>query len=567
MFNLVKNLRLGQVLIEGGFLTEDSLNQALAEQKQSNGKRLGDILVENGYINEEVLMRALSQRLNVNIIDLENTPIALDVIRYIPEEIAKKYELIPIKAVDNNIVVATNNPLDYYAFDELESLTGKRITPVLATKKQLKIAIQRYYINYHVNETIEDVNKQFDFDALENIRSDDFNDMMNRVESAPVVRLVNAIINQAYRMRASDIHIEPGEKDVRVRFRVDGELVEAMLLNPVIHLSLVTRFKIMASMDIAEKRIPQDGRFTMSVDSREINMRVSTLPTIFGEKIVIRLLGDSHSEILRLHDLGMDEYNTEICNAMLKKSNGIILVTGPTGSGKTTTIYAMLYEEAKPNVNVISLEDPVEKTFPQINQVHINEKAGLTFASGLRSILRQDPDIIMIGEIRDGETASIAARSAITGHKVLSTVHTNDAASTFMRLIDMGVEPYIVASSVAGVIAQRLVRLICPHCKTEYELTKEELLLWRGEVPKHFYHGKGCVQCGFTGYHGRTAVYEMILVDPKLREMIAARKSAQELKDYLKASGTRFLAENIMQMVFDGKTTVSEYLKHAYSLE
>ena len=311
--------------------------------------------------------------------------------------------------------------------------------------------------------------------------------MLERVESAPVVRLLNSIVAQAYHMRASDIHVEPGKQNVSVRFRVDGELIEAMLLNSSVHVSLITRLKILSGIDIGERRVPQDGRFSADVDGKAVNLRVSTLPTVYGEKAVLRIMGDNTLDIVDVRDTGISADNYARLEEVMRNPNGIILVTGPTGSGKSTTIYAVLHQLSTPNVNVVTIEDPVEKLVDGISQVQINPKAGLTFASGLRSILRQDPDVIMIGEIRDVETARIAARAAITGHRVLTTIHTNDAASTFMRLVDMGVEPYIVASAVVGVISQRLVRLVCPHCKREYEPDEKELSLWEGPRPKAFY--------------------------------------------------------------------------------
>ena len=469
---------MGQVLVEAGFLTPEKLDEALALQKEKGG-RLGDLLVENGYVTEHNLMLALQQRLEVPFVDLQEERIDRAAVQLVPRELAQKYSLIPLRVQGGELTVATNNPLDFYAFGELGLVTGMQIVPVLATKRDLNDAIHRCYAQQGAESALEEFNREYE-DVADPARGEDYSDMLERVESAPVVRLLNSIVAQAYHMRASDIHVEPGKQNVSVRFRVDGELIEAMFLNSSVHVSLITRLKILSGIDIGERRVPQDGRFSADVDGKAVNLRVSTLPTVYGEKAVLRIMGDNTLDIVDVRDTGISADNYARLEEVMRNPNGIILVTGPTGSGKSTTIYAVLHQLSTPNVNVVTIEDPVEKLVDGISQVQINPKAGLTFASGLRSILRQDPDVIMIGEIRDVETARIAARAAITGHRVLTTIHTNDAASTFMRLVDMGVEPYIVASAVVGVISQRLVRLVCPHCKREYEPDEKELSLWEG---------------------------------------------------------------------------------------
>lgn len=562
-----KNIRLGELMVDGGYITPEQLDTALRAQKESAGKKLGDLLVEMNFVTEAELMSALQRRLNVPIVELQTQQINIDAVKLVPEDSARKYKLLPIKAENGILTVATNNPLDFYAFEDVAMMTGMDVDPVLATKKDIDIAIQKYYTQFSLNTAIEEANQEFDLEALENLRGEEFNDMLGRVENAPVVRLVNSILTQAYRMRASDIHIEPRRDDVRVRFRVDGDLIEAMLLNSTIHISLVTRLKIMAGIDIAERRIPQDGRFTSEIDSRLVNIRMSTLPTSFGEKVVIRLLGDNTVNVLKLEDLGVNQHNLDMIQRLIKCPNGIILVTGPTGSGKSTTIYSVLNEICKPTTNIITIEDPVEKVIPNLNQVQINVKAGLTFASGLRSILRQDPDVIMVGEIRDGETASIAARAAITGHLVFSTIHTNDAVSTFLRIIDMGVEPYIVASSIIGVVSQRLVKVTCPHCKEIAEPTPTQLEFWEGERPEQFYRGRGCVRCNFTGYMGRTAIHEVIPMTAEMSQMVLRHAPAQEMRESAKRSGRLFLKDNLMQLVREGTTSLEELLRVTYSLD
>ncbi|WP_308753701.1 GspE/PulE family protein [uncultured Anaerotruncus sp.] len=561
----MKNLPLGQVLVEAGFLTPEKLDEALALQKEKGG-RLGDLLVENGYVTEHNLMLALQQRLEVPFVDLEEERIDRAAVQLVPRELAQKYSLIPLRVQGGELTVATNNPLDFYAFGELGLVTGMQIVPVLATKRDLNDAIHRCYAQQGAESALEEFNREYE-DVADPIRGEDYSDMLERVEGAPVVRLLNSIVAQAYHMRASDIHVEPGKQNVSVRFRVDGELIEAMLLNSSVHVSLITRLKILSGIDIGERRVPQDGRFSADVDGKAVNLRVSTLPTVYGEKAVLRIMGDNTLDIVDVRDTGISAENYARLEELMRSPNGIILVTGPTGSGKSTTIYAVLHQLSTPNVNVVTIEDPVEKLVDGISQVQINPKAGLTFASGLRSILRQDPDIIMIGEIRDVETARIAARAAITGHRVLTTIHTNDAASTFMRLVDMGVEPYIVASAVVGVVSQRLVRLVCPHCKREYEPDEKELSLWEWPRPKTFYRGSGCAHCNFTGYLGRTAIHEVVPMRHELSQLVVQRASVQEFRDSIRALGGRFLKDNLADLVREGKTTLAEYLRVTYNIE
>lgn len=566
---MLKNLRLGQVLIEAGYLTPEQLDEALEFQKNSATKKmLGDVLVELGYITEENKLKALSQRLNVQIIDFEQIKSTIEAISLVSRETAERLTIIPIKLESNQLIVATDNPLNYYGFEELEAETGKQVVPILASREDVQEAIKRNYVNKTMLSAIDDVHKEFSDDYDDDV-SDSFQQMMDRVDSSPVVKLVNTIIIQAYSMRASDIHVEPCQKNIRIRFRIDGDLMEAMVLNTSVQVALTTRFKIISGLDIAERRIPQDGRFSQLIGNKNVNFRMSTLPSVFGEKIVIRILGDNEVAIVRAHELGMINENYEKFEKLIQSPNGVLLITGPTGSGKTTTIYSALNELAKPDVNVVTIEDPVEKYIKNVTQVHINPKSGLTFAAGLRSIMRQDPDIIMVGEVRDKETANIAAQAAITGHLVLTSVHTNDAASAFMRLIDMGVEPYIVASSVIGVVAQRLIKVICEECKTEYIPSSEELLHWdqKRPMPRTFYHGAGCQNCNHSGYKGRTAVHEIILVDGGLRKLIMEHASSQDIKKLARVSGFTDLKDNLMDLVEQGVTTLEQMIKITNSVE
>lgn len=567
-----KNLKLGEILIEAGYLTDEQLNEALEYQRNSVEKKmLGDALIELGFITEEDKMRALSQRLNVRIVMAEQMKSGIEAISLVSREMAERLELLPLQLDRDTLLVVTANPLDYYGLGELEADTGKKIAAVLGAKIDIIEAIDKNYANQSMFTTINDAQKEYDTTGTEeDATSESFQEMMERVDSSPVVKLVNTIIMQAVGMRASDIHIEPRKNNINIRYRIDSDLVEVMVLNTNVLVPLVTRFKIMGELDIAEKRVPQDGRFSQTIGNKTVNFRLSTLPSVYGEKIVIRILGDNLINVVKATELGMNDDNYKRFERLIAHSNGVVLVTGPTGSGKTTTIYSAVNEVAKPEVNVLTIEDPVEKYLPNVTQVQVNSKAGLTFAAGLRSIMRQDPDIIMVGEVRDQETASIAARAAITGHLVLTSVHTNDAASAFMRLVDMGVEPYMVASSVIGVVSQRLVKTICEECKEEHEPNEEELLMWdeSGRArPSHFYHGVGCTNCNHTGYKGRTAVHEIITMNSQIRQLILQNATSQKIKEAAVESGFKDLKGNLMDLVEDGKTTIGQMVKVTNFLE
>lgn len=561
-----KNLKLGEILIEAGYITQEQLNDALDYQKNSVEKKmLGDALLELGFITEEDKMNALSTRLNVRIMRFEQMKSGIEAISLVQRETAERLQLLPLQIERDSLLVVTDNPLDYYGLGELEAETGKKVVAVLGAKKDVLEAIEKNYANQNMFSTINDAQREYDTaGAAGDETSESFQEMMERVDSSPVVKLVNTIIMQAVGMRASDIHIEPRKSNINIRYRIDSDLVEVMVLNTNVLVPLVTRFKIMGELDIAEKRVPQDGRFSQMIGNKTVNFRMSTLPSVYGEKIVIRILGDNMINVVKATELGMNDNNYRKFEKLIAHSNGVILVTGPTGSGKTTTIYSAINEVAKPEVNVLTIEDPVEKYLPNVTQVQVNTKAGLTFAAGLRSVMRQDPDIIMVGEIRDQETASIAARAAITGHLVLTSVHTNDAASAFMRLVDMGVEPYMVASSVIGVVSQRLVKTICEDCKEEYEPEEEELLIWdegAKERPAHFYHGAGCTKCNHTGYRGRTAVHEIITMSAPIRKLILQNATSQDIKEEAVKSGFSDLRNNLIHLVKSGKTTIAQMVK------
>lgn len=561
----MKNIPIGQLLVEGGKITNEQLMTALDIQKESKGQLLGDILVELGYINDEELAKALAMRLQVPYIDLTKTELSQEAIDKIPEALARKHGVIGVAINNRRLTIATNDPVNFYVFEEIKMISGMDYNTVLASKSGISSVIDKIYSMQNIDTVMDDVNKEYTIeDELAELSDEALSG--ERVDSAPVVKLANAIVETAYRAKASDIHIEPFSNITKIRIRIDGDLVEQSQISHAIHNSLVTRFKILSNMNIAEKRVPQDGRFAYKIDGTHLDVRVSSLPTVNGEKVVIRLLSTGASKIMDITELGMTDHNFDMFQSILKSPHGVILVTGPTGSGKTTTLYSALDQLAKPNINIITVEDPVEKQIDGINQVQVNVKAGLTFSAGLRSILRQDPDIVMIGEIRDAETAEIAIRAAITGHLVLSTLHTNDAASTILRLVDMGVAPYLVASSLVGVVAQRLVKLLCPACKQPVEIDEADMRLLGIDTPAKVYGPIGCDECNHTGYRSRTAIHEIIVTSNDIKELIAAEKDAEDINLKAKENGTRLLRENVSELVLDGKTSIEELVRATYSV-
>ena len=561
-----RNIPIGQLLVNKGLITPEQLEQALAKQKQVKGVRLGDIILQMGLITEKDLLKALSERLHVPVVDLGVIPISDDALQKLPEEIARKFQAIPVDYEDGFLTVAINDPLDFHLLNQLQVLCNVNINTVLATKDDLTAAIDRCYSATKLQSALGDINKELAENDESTQSGREITLAEQRVDNAPIVKLVNSIIVQAYNMGASDIHIEPMSDETVVRFRIDGDMIRHMSISGEAHNAIVTRLKIQSNLNIAEKRVPQDGRFEQELSSGRIDIRVSTLPTLYGEKVVLRLLGDQRDQLDTMENVGMDAYNRAVYERILKVPSGIVLVTGPTGSGKTTTLYATLREIGKPNLNVVTIEDPAEIHLPGINQVQVNPKAGLTFAGGLRAVLRQDPDIIMVGEIRDSETAEIAMRAAITGNQVLSTIHTNDAALAVTRLIDMGVEPYLVAAALSGVVAQRLVKQLCPVCREAYQADKEEQKLLGLEEPVTLYRSRGCPNCGYNGHKGRIAVYEIIAIDSQLRQMIMDRASGEDIRGYAASQGTHFLAEGMRQLVLNGQTDIGELLRITYSI-
>jgi type IV pilus assembly protein PilB len=559
-----KKLRLGDVLVNSGVITAEQLQKGLELQKGS-GRKLGETLVDEGITTEENIAKALSSQLGYEMVDLQDVSIDEEILNLVPPSILKKHKMIPFeysRTGMNVLRVAMSDPMNMAAMDDINIITNLQVEPVVATPRDVMLALDRYYGQAEVNSALEEYVKEktSQMAEQEDIYSDDIN-------NSPIVQLVKTMIEQAVRQRASDIHIEPMEKQVRVRYRIDGALYEKAAYNISLLPALVARIKIIGGMDISEKRKPQDGRITQVVDRREFDIRVSILPTVYGEKIVMRLT--SKNALSReKSQLGLKPHDLQKFDHILKNPHGILLVTGPTGSGKSTTLYTALSELNKEDVNIITVEDPVEANIDGINQVQVNNKADLTFASALRSILRQDPDIIMIGEIRDQETASIAVQASITGHLVVSTLHTNSAASTITRLVDMGIEPYLIADSTVGVIAQRLVRRLCPDCKRAKKADAEdlEMLMRKPEEDLTIYEPCGCAKCDGTGFRGRIGVYEIMEVTPQLKHIISKGGEVEAIKAQALKDGMHTLRMSATELVLDGTTSVQEMMRVSFDL-
>ena len=557
----MRNIRIGDYLVEQGLITQEQLEKVLEAQREAQGtKRFGDVIVELGFLSETKFTQALAGKLKVAYVDLSTVDIDEEAVRKVPEALALKHTVIAINIQGRRLTVATDDPINFNILEDIKVSTGMDTVPVLATKTAIKKMIGKHYSMQNVDSVLEGVS------ALNPVEDEDDDGSKDRVDSAPIVKLATTIVENSFRADATDIHIEPFKTYTRIRIRVNGDLVELMNVANQVHNSLTTRLKLISGMNIAEKRVPQDGRFTQVVDGTTLDVRVSSLPTVNGEKIVIRILSTGQIALRKITDLGMSDYNYRMFVSMIKCPHGVMLVTGPTGSGKTTTLYAALGELAKPNVNVITVEDPVEKQIDGINQVQVNTKAGMTFAAALRSILRQDPDIVMIGEMRDSETAEIGIRAAITGHLVLSTLHTNDAASTIVRLVDMGIPPYMVASSLIGVIAQRLVKVLCPKCKTARMSTPDENKLMKLDHSVPIYEARGCPECNNTGYKGRTAIHEIIHCSAGISTLIADNASKEELEICAKKNGTKLLRENVSELVQQGVTSIDELVRVTYAV-
>lgn len=554
--------RLGDLLISNGLITEQQLNEALAIQKQVQ-KRLGTVLIEYGFISEPQLIEALELQLGVDFVDLSKTPIAPEMASLLPKNVAKRHNVVPVKTVKDELYLAMSDPLNFVALEEVRGITHKRIVPMIATEEAVDRAIITLYGNEGAARAIEEMKRDAGSDADEGTF---WASNLDDVHSAPTIRLVNSVIERAATEHASDIHLEPRETEMVVRMRVDGVLRNVLTIPRNLQGSVISRLKVMGGMNTSERKLPQDGRTNVRIHKRDIDLRISTLPTIFGEKMVIRLL-DKSTQILTRNGIGLNTVNLQRYDRLMQAASGMILIAGPTGSGKSSTMYTMVRELNTQEVNLVTLEDPVEYHIDGVNQCQINEKTGMTFASGLRSILRQDPDIISVGEIRDGATAQIAMRAAITGHLVLSTIHTGDAAATLDRLADIGVEPYLTASALKGILAQRLVRKICPQCREAYTPTEEELQQL-GIAPREglsLYRGKGCPMCYHTGYRGRTGVFEILIVEHEMHRMIAQEAPREELMACAVKNGFVPLSQHCRELVLTGVTTAQEAIRTIHS--
>lgn len=550
----VKNTRIGDVLRDYGYVSDRQIEEALEYQKRNRGIRLGGALIALGFITETQMLDALACSLDLQRVTMEEIRVDILAVERLSYSMAQKYCILPIRIEAGSMAVVVNDPMNFYGLEDVRQAVGMELTIYLSEKAPLEKAITFYYAEIGARNAAAEANSQVSEEDLSIEEGDD---------ETPIINLLNRLVRRAYSTGASDIHVEPFERHTSIRMRIDGMIVEFVQLQKSLHASLIARIKILSDLDIAEKRIPQDGHFRMNIDGAEINIRVSVLPTVFGEKAVLRLLATNitidHSE-----SFGMDRQAFERFSRILSHPNGIIYLTGPTGSGKSTTLYMILEKLSKRSVNISTIEDPVEKNIAKINQTQVNPMAGLTFETGLRALLRQDPDIIMVGETRDTETAKISVRAALTGHLVFSTLHTNDTASTVIRLVDMGLEPYLIANSVVGVVAQRLMRKVCSNCCEQAAPTDWERHYLHTSVPK-IKRAKGCHLCNHTGYRGRVAIHEILEIDKHIRKMIADGAVAEEIREYaianqrmktLRAAGT--------ELVEQGVTTIEELNKVAY---
>lgn len=540
---------LGEILLIKGFINKEQLDKALKEQKRT-GEYLGSVLIRLGFIEEKQLLLVLAEQFNIPYRNIKEISIDDKAISSIPPRYAWHYKFMPLKLKGNLLTIAVSNPLNIWLIEDIKLNLGYDVEIVLALEQDIRDCLRQYY---GVGaETVEKILERATVKTEKDIQA--VEDISRTAEDASVIKLVNQILTEAVQSRATDIHIEPFHESVKLRYRIDGMLYDTPIPPDMkyLHPAMVSRVKIISGLDVVERRIPQDGRAKVKVGDKEIDLRISVLPSLYGEDVVIRILPTQL--LLKLEDLGLTPQDRERIEKLIKKPHGIIFLTGPTGSGKTTTLYACLSHINSPDVKIITIEDPVEYELMGVTQIQINPKVGLTFANALRSILRHDPDVLMVGEVRDFETAELAIRTALTGHLVFSTLHTNDASSGVTRLLDMGIEPYLVASSVETFIAQRLVRLICPECKEEI---KSDKLKIKGPV----YHGRGCEACKFTGFYGRSAIYEILFIDDSIRDLILAKASAAEIKKKALSLGMKTLRDHGLEEIAKGRTTLEEVLR------
>ncbi|MBR1470072.1 MAG: type II/IV secretion system protein [Lachnospiraceae bacterium] len=556
----MREIRLGDLMVSYGYITDQQLGEALALQKQDKSKRIGQILIEQGFVSERQMLMALADRLQTNLIDISTYPVEEEAVKTIPVQMAQHYLMLPVSVKDGLLTVAMNDPLNLYAIEDIRQTSGMNINTLLAETEPLKNAITYHYAEVKA--------KQAAINASESAATSETQEVIIdagvTADDAPIINLVNSLLDKAFQDGASDVHVEPFEKEILVRMRTDGVLLNYMTLNKNVQNALVARIKIMSELDIAERRVPQDGHFRIRIREQIVNVRVSVIPTVFGEKVVMRILA-SNSDIDHSDTFGMTPENYAKFAKMLKSPNGLIYITGPTGSGKTTTLYMALASLSTKPVNISTIEDPVEKNLPHLNQMQVHPNAGLTFEVGLRALLRQDPDVIMVGETRDPETAGISLRAAITGHLVLSTLHTNDAVSTIIRLIDMGAEPYLLSSALVGSVAQRLLRKVCPYCGQVTGLDDSEYAFAGRDIPGAK-RAVGCVKCRNTGYMGRIAVHEVLVADKNVRNMIAAGATADAIGRYaVESQGMETIKQAGLRLVEQGVTTMEELQRIAFN--
>ncbi|MEK7393821.1 MAG: ATPase, T2SS/T4P/T4SS family [Fibrobacterota bacterium] len=555
--------RLGEILVDQGFMTDAQIGQALEEQKKS-GKQLGKVLIEKGFIDEAKLLDVISAQIDVQRVILENINLDPAIVKLVPQEMARSYRVVPIFERDNILTVAMADPSNLRTLDHIKFKTGREVEPMLATEKEILNALDRAYAaaGGNLQEMFQGI--VGDDKELELVKNNVEEEQLADEEGRQVVKIVNIIINEAVAAGASDIHLEPQETHLRLRYRIDGDLIEKPNIPAKLMSQIISRLKVLASMDIAEKRKPLDGRFTIKHNGKEVDLRVSSFPTMLrqrgvAEKIVMRIL-DPNANNIALEKMGFQPRMYETFEEMINLPDGIILVTGPTGSGKSSTLYSCVRKVLSPEVNIVTMEDPVEMNIPGVSQGQINNMAGFTFAAGIRAILRQDPDIIMLGEMRDRETAEMAVQAALTGHLVFSTLHTNDSPGAFTRLLDMGLEPFLVSSCVKGILAQRLVRRICPKCREE-KVYPDDTLIRIGIRPgTRFFHGKGCKNCGGSGYRGRLGIFELMAPDETVRSMVLARDSADTIKAYAKTKGMVTLRRDGLEKALQGLTTIEQVI-------
>lgn len=553
----MKNKRLGDMLMSQGYITEEQLAEALVRQK-ANGKRLGQELIDDGYITEDQLIDTLRVQLGIDYIDLSKTDIEPSMSKYVPKALAKKEVIVPVRVSRDTLFLAMADPLNFVALEEAHDTSKKKIVPMISTRAAIDHAINVLYGNEGAAEAMAQMRAEAGFTQDEIKTADETEENAD----APTIRLVNSIIERAVNEKASDIHVEPTEDEMIIRMRIDGRLHKVLTVPKDLRDAVVSRLKVMGRMNIVEKRIPQDGRAMIRLKDHEIDLRLSTLPTIYGEKVVVRLLG-TEGQMLTRKGIGIPDSENKKLDKLLANTSGVIMIVGPTGSGKSSTMYALMQELLSESTNLITLEDPVEYHIAGATQVQINEKVGLTFASGLRSILRQDPDIICVGEIRDGETAEIAMRAAMTGHLVITTIHTEDAVSAIDRLKDMGVAPYLISAGLRGIISQRLLRRVCTHCKEEYtpDEGKIELSKIRNYPGRKFYHGRGCDYCYGSGYRGRIGVFEVLTMNDELRHCITSGGDKQEFTRLAEQTDYVPMLRNADDLVEQGITTVEEIIR------